>query len=464
MEEPLLRLSAYGVSFGRKPVLRDIDLAIPARGITVLLGPSGTGKSTLLRTLAGINDANPSLQVVGRALFQGAPLGQLGAPAIVMQKTRLMMATLRENVINELPERSSLQHYQQRDIATRLLSAAGLEYLTHDLERCVLELTLGEQRLVALIRTIAANPRMILVDEPTSGVSDEDAARILCFLSQQAEQRAIVVVLHNQRQARLLGGTSILLAGGLIVEARPTADFFSTPGTQLGKDFVRTGSCSAPSLVAEGVGGTANDIDEPAPGALSGALFVTDDSTVKKDALKERTDSRAPEKRSARSHAFGPRNFLWLRKGELAGTQRPGLTLDLDLDLSALSRVGISVLVSLESEVDPIDRSALKRHGIQGISLPIPDMGTPSMPDAEQLCQKMAALIAQGEAIALHCKAGIGRTGTMLVAYLIGEGMSALDALEHARKIEPRWVQSREQVQFLEDFQRFVAKLPETMK
>src|SRR5690606_13331941 len=183
MTEALLALSGYGVAFGRKPVLRDIHLAIPDRGMTVLLGPSGTGKSTLLRTLAGVNDANPSLQVKGSALFRGEPLGVLGTPAIVMQKTRLMMATLRENIVNELPERHTLQLYQQRDIAARLLSAAGLEYLADNLDRCVIDLTLGEQRLVALIRTVAANPTMIFVDEPSSGMSDEDAARFLLFLS-----------------------------------------------------------------------------------------------------------------------------------------------------------------------------------------------------------------------------------------------------------------------------------------
>jgi atypical dual specificity phosphatase len=163
-----------------------------------------------------------------------------------------------------------------------------------------------------------------------------------------------------------------------------------------------------------------------------------------------------PAKRRIKSDAFGPRNFLWLRKGQLAGTPRPGLMQDLVLDLEALKRVGVSVLVSLESEVDPIDPHELDVFGIKGMALPIKDMGSPSLDDAAALCAQIRQLIEKGESVAFHCKAGIGRTGTMLVANLIWEGVPALDALEYARKIEPRWVQSQDQVDFLERFEAFV--------
>lgn len=448
--DALLELSNYGISFGRKTVLRNINLRIPENGMVILLGPSGTGKSTLLRTLSGANDASPSLQTEGQASFLGHPLGVMGNPAIVMQKTCLMMATLRENIVNEMPERVSLQLYQQREVATRLLQNAGLEHLAEDLERSVIDLTLGEQRLIALVRTIASNPRMILVDEPTANVSDEDAERILRYLKKESKKRAILTVLHNQKQAIALGGTSILLAGGSIVEIASTEEFFKNPRTELGKDFVRTGSCSAPSPDAK-----AEDLDEKylALGSDTHSLIIPE----------YKQGPRKP-KREIKSHAFGPRNFLWLRKGQLAGTPRPGLTLDLDIDLAALRRVGISVLVSLESEVDPIPQEALTRHFIQGISFPIKDMSIPELEDARALCIRMEEMILQGEAIALHCKAGIGRTGTMLVTYMIWTGMSSLDALETARKIEPRWVQSQEQVRFLEHFESFISRYSGSME
>lgn len=446
MTDNLLELAGYGVGFAGKCILHDVNLKLPSHGVMVIMGPSGTGKSTLLRTLSGANDASPSLQVSGTALFQGSPLGELGLPAIVMQKARLMMAGLRENIVSELPERNSLQLSQQREIAARLLHNAGLGHLTDDLERRVIDLTLGEQRLVALVRTLASNPKVILVDEPTSGINDGDADKILTFLKQQSRQRAVVVVLHNQLQARFLGGEIALLVGGTTIEHQATRDFFAAPITQLAKDFVRTGSCCAPSPNASAI--DLADGFSPYPEASNIAAQAT---------FKEPGTTG----RQIKNDAFGPRNFLWLTKGVLAGTPRPGLTLDLAFDLAALKRVGVSVLVSLESEAEPIAQHALAQYSIKGIAFPINDMGVPTLSATQVLCIEIETLIQQGEAIAFHCKAGIGRTGTMLVACLIWQGMSALNALETARKIEPRWVQSQAQVDFLENFEDFISAFSE---
>lgn len=438
----LLELHGYGVSYGGKTVLRDVDLCIPERGMTVLMGPSGTGKSTLLRTLAGLNDASASLIVSGHARYRAEALGVLDRPAMLVQKPQLMRASLRENLVHELPERENLQLCQQRELAGRMLVSAGLAHLLESLDCCVMDLGLADQRLVALLRTIASNPPLLFVDEPTSGLGDEDAGRVLAFLEAEAGKRALVTILHNQKQARALGGATVLLAGGSVVESQPTETFFCKPATSLGRDFVRTGSCCAasPSTPKE-------DLDIEYLRDLEQVIAAT-----------KPADQSAPQGvRKIRSAGFGPRNFLWLREGEIAGTARPGLVLDLDLDLIALQRVGISVLVSLESEVAAVDAQSLGRFGITGLALPIQDMGVPSLEEADDLCSNITRLIGQGEAVALHCKAGLGRTGTMLVALLISEGMSAREALDVARNIEPRWVQSQEQAEFLLAYEKFVA-------
>src|SRR5690606_6730454 len=78
-------------------------------------------------------------------------------------------------------------------------------------------------------------------------IAPEQAERILAYLRDQATKRAVVTVLHNQQHARQLGGATVLLAGGKIIEVQPTADFLDAPQTALGRDFVRTGSCCAAS-------------------------------------------------------------------------------------------------------------------------------------------------------------------------------------------------------------------------
>jgi atypical dual specificity phosphatase len=72
----ILNLDKFGVAFGDRIILRTIDLQIPEKGIVTLLGPSGTGKSTLLRTICGINNAVSSLRTWGEVSYLGEPLGE----------------------------------------------------------------------------------------------------------------------------------------------------------------------------------------------------------------------------------------------------------------------------------------------------------------------------------------------------------------------------------------------------
>ena len=72
---PLLRLDGFGVSLGARVILASVSFELPQRSLTALFGPVGGGKSTLLRTLSGINDAHPSLRVWGQATLLGEPIG-----------------------------------------------------------------------------------------------------------------------------------------------------------------------------------------------------------------------------------------------------------------------------------------------------------------------------------------------------------------------------------------------------
>lgn len=430
MNNSILELNRYGVAFGDRVILSSVTLTVPERGMLVLLGPGGTGKSTLLRTLAGFNNANPSLRTWGEARYADLPLGEGDLPALVLQSAKLMTASIFDNVVHDLPERGNLTHSQQRDLAVRLLERAGLNDLTDHLDERVVKLPLATQRHLAILRLAAASPRLLCVDEPTTGLRDGENEKLLAYLRELGEQRAVLVVLHNQEQARSLGGYTALLAGGSVQEFGETARFFEAPATGPGREFTRNGNCAVPTPMA-----TADDLD-------SG---VAPTSPV-----------LPAEARHYVSDSFGPRGFLWLKKGQLAGTPRPGIFHDIDYDLRALQRVGVNVLVSLTQT--PVDSDALVPFGMRHISSPIPDMGAPTARQAAALCGEIDTLLAAGNILAVHCRAGLGRTGTVLAAYLIWEGASALGALDTVRRVEPRWVQSEEQVAFLEEFANVVAK------
>lgn len=428
MPATVLELDGFGVAYGERTVLSGVTLTVPECGILTLLGPAGTGKSTLVRTLAGFNASNPSLRTWGTARFAGAPLGSGPLPALVAQSARLMIASILENVVNDLPERGTLTLAQQRDLAARLLAGAGLAEYSERLDEPVVQLPLAVQRHIAILRLAAAGPRLLCIDEPTTGLPEAEADALLDYIQAESRRRAVLVVLHNQAQAQRLGGEVALLAGGAIQEMRPAPQFFAAPRTAPAREFVRMGTCCLPSpdACAEEL-----DADVAAPAA------------------------RPEVPRPAVSHAFGPRGFLWLKNGVLAGTPRPGIFFDTRYDLAALQRVGVTVLVSLTRT--PPEEELLPEFGIRCLRSPIPDMEAPTLDQAVELCRTIERLIANNEVVAVHCRAGLGRTGTVLASVLIWEGATALAALDTVRRIEPRWVQSEPQVAFLAEFARHVA-------
>ncbi|MCB9661060.1 MAG: ATP-binding cassette domain-containing protein [Polyangiales bacterium] len=398
------------MAFGSQRVLRDISLELPARGVVLLLGSAGEGKSTLLRTLAGLNDAQPSLRTWGLAHFPDE------RPVLVRQNARLLLSTLHENLVSGLASRAQLTRAEQTRVLGEHLARLGLSTLIGRLADDVSSLPRAEQRLASIARALLANPSTLLLDEPTAGLLDDEpgAHRILELILREARQRLMIVTTHNQRHARMLGGEVVLLADGTVHLRGRTQHFFDHPTTPEARSFVRSGRCSS----------------------------------VKADPSEDAAQGTPPP---VTSRQAGPQGFYWLLRGKLGGTQRPGITSELNWDLDALGRLGTTTLVSLEERLY-YDVAALAPYGIRSREFPIEDMGAPDPASAAVFCGSVADSLAAGEVLVFHCRAGMGRTGTMLAAQLIWSGAPPVDAIERVRAINPRWIQSDAQISFLSTF------------
>jgi len=425
--EPLLVLSRFGVAFGGTEIVRSLDLAVRHGESLALMGPGGAGKSTVLRTLAGLNDAQPSFRRWGTALYRGEPIGAESRPAIVGQSARLIMSDAFENVAIGLVSRSLLTRREQRERIDEAFASLGISDLRPPLDARVVDLDLATQRILALVRAYVSDAALLLVDEPTAGLEARGRERMLATLATLAERRSLFWVTHDQTAVREVGGRVALLVAGQIREEADAEEFLAEPRTEDGRRFVETGTCYArPS--------------ESAPDA---------------DRRRATTAPPGPSPWLERGRT-APRGLVWIYAGKLAGLPRPGLLVDLDADLTGLAALGIDVLVCLE-ESESIPAHRLAAYGIDPLWFPIEDMGVPTVEATTRLCRQVANLLDGSHRVAVHCRAGLGRTGTVLAAFLIWEGVPPLEALERVRALQPRFVQSRGQVDFLSEFGRAIA-------
>lgn len=155
------------------------------------------------------------------------------------------------------------------------------------------------------------------------------------------------------------------------------------------------------------------------------------------------------------------RGFSWVIDRELAALPRPGGSHDLDKDLDFLADQGVSLLVSLT--IQPTSAEKLRAHGIDQLHLPVEDFTAPSFEQMREFIAAVDARHADGLAVGVHCTAGLGRSGTMLAAYFVSQGMSAVDAIAEIRRLRPGSVETLDQEAAIAAFAELLVAEPQVL-
>ena len=149
-------------------------------------------------------------------------------------------------------------------------------------------------------------------------------------------------------------------------------------------------------------------------------------------------------------------SFSWTIPGLLCGAGLPGLLNPVADDMKWLYDNGIRLIVTLTEE--PLHPSP-DQYGMQGLHCPVPDMGFPTPRAAASACREVLTSIDKEQAVLVHCRGGLGRTGLLLACCLVARGDDPEQALSTIRTIRPRYVQTEAQERFIGHFAQFLASV-----
>ncbi|BBJ40177.1 amino acid ABC transporter ATP-binding protein [Streptomyces antimycoticus] len=238
--EPLIELHGVNKHFGALHVLRDIELTVGRGEVVVIIGPSGGGKSTLIRTINRLETVQSgSIVVDGRPLpEEGKELARLRAEVgMVFQSFNLFAH--RTVVANVMLGQAKVRRRGKQDAERRALELLDRVGLADQAGKFPAQLSGGQQQRVAIARALAMDPQVMLFDEPTSALDPEMINEVLEVMRQLAQEgMTMVVVTHEMGFARSAANRVVFMADGRIVEDRAPEEFFRAPESERAKDFL----------------------------------------------------------------------------------------------------------------------------------------------------------------------------------------------------------------------------------
>ncbi len=227
--------------------LRGITLDLYARQVNVLFGPSGGGKSTLLRALNRLNDLVDVKVRGGRISMDGQDIYAPDVDVIALRrKVGIVFArpvplpmSIRQN-LHYGPQLAGVRDRRRLDeLAEQSLRQAALwEEVQDRLDEPAVALSGGQQQRLCLARTLALEPEVVLLDEPTSGLDPISTAKVEASLQELKKQYTIVIVPHSVQQAARVADWAAFFLQGELVEHGAGSTLFTNPRDKRTEDYI----------------------------------------------------------------------------------------------------------------------------------------------------------------------------------------------------------------------------------
>ncbi len=243
----VLAIERFNLYYGAARALYDITMNIPDGKVTALIGPSGCGKSTLIRSVNRINDLLDNVRTEGDMKLHGESIYDPSVDVIelrkrmgmVFQKPNPFPMSIYENVVYPLRIDGERDKNVLDEVCERSLHGAALWNEAKDrLQESALGLSGGQQQRLCIARAIAANPEVLLMDEPCSALDPIATGKIEDLIAELRGEYSILMVTHNMQQAARTSDYTAFMYLGRLIEYGPTDVIFQTPHLQETQDYV----------------------------------------------------------------------------------------------------------------------------------------------------------------------------------------------------------------------------------
>lgn len=243
----IITVEDFNLWYGRDQALFNVSMKIPKGDVMALIGPSGCGKSTLLRCFNRMNDLIDIMRLDGRLMVDGQNIYSAGVDVIalrkrmgmVFQKPNPFAMSIFDNVIYPLRVDGVTKRSVLEDACERALHSAALWKEVKDrLKDSALGLSGGQQQRLCIARAIAADPEVLLMDEPCSALDPIATAKIEDLIDELKGTYTIIIVTHSMQQAARVSCNTAFMYLGRLIEYGSTRRIFEDPMSEQTADYV----------------------------------------------------------------------------------------------------------------------------------------------------------------------------------------------------------------------------------
>ncbi|WP_053219230.1 phosphate ABC transporter ATP-binding protein PstB [Virgibacillus senegalensis] len=246
-KETILQVRDLCIYYGDNQAVKHADMNIEKHGITALIGPSGCGKSTFLRSINRMNDLIPSSWNEGQIMYEGIDILAENINTIalrkeigmVFQKPNPFPKSVYNNITHALRYYGIRKKKQLDEIVEESLRKAALwDEVKDRLHDSALSLSGGQQQRLCIARTLAMEPNVLLLDEPSSALDPISNAKIEELILQLKEDYSIIIVTHNMQQASRISDKTAFFLNGSVIEYGDTKKIFTNPDNEKTEDYI----------------------------------------------------------------------------------------------------------------------------------------------------------------------------------------------------------------------------------